>query len=347
MLKTIIIKYVILVSLVLLACSDLMAQGYNNGQLVRRELERTDDYIVRAQEAVRASNNPVAARTLTQAETKQKTAWGQFGQQRLAMALKLTREARSAAANAYSQSRNTEQIEGVVLRKLERARDVLDRARDAQAGKQQKGHRAMMKSAEDNLTRAWEFYREHRYTAALRLADQVEKAAGRVGQQAEMQNRGENLYQRRWEAVDRRLQHARETVGDCEMKTAREHLEHAVEAMSLAEDLYRDGRPVASLQALKRARNNASKAINECQGLDPLWSRHRRLSDKAESLSEKVKGLGGAGGEASQVLLNKATRQLDLARDRLQEEKLEQAVTALQAAQLALRQAERYITSGS
>jgi len=345
--KTSILKYVISLSLVLLACSSLMAQGHSNGQQVRRELERTDDYIVRAQEAVRASNNPVAARTLSQAETKQKNAWGQFGQQRLSIALKWTREARSTASDAYSQCRNTEQIEGVVLRKLERARDVLDRAREAFSGKQKAGHRAMIRTAEDNLTRAWEFYRDHRYTAALKLADQVEKAAKRVGKQAETQGREATLYQRRWEAVDRRVQQARETVGDCELKTAREHLEHAVEAMSLAEDLNRDARPAASLQALKRARNSAMKAINECQGLDPLWSRHQKLSDQAERLSEKSESLSGPGGEAAQTLIDKASRQLDLAGDRLKEEKLKQAITALQAAQLALRQAERYITSGS
>ncbi len=345
--KTNILKYMVLASLILTACSSLMAQGHNDGQQVRRELERTDDYIVRAQEAVRASNNPLAAKTLSQAQTKQKNAWSQFGQQRLVMALKFTRDARSLAANAYSQSRNTEQIEGVVLRKLERARDVVDRAREAVSGQQQAGHRAIMRTAEDNLTRAWEFFRDHRYTAALRLADQVEKAAQRVGQQAETQGREDTLYRRRWEAVDRRVQQAREAVSDCELGSAREHLEHAVEAMGLAEDLNRDGRPAASLQALKRARNSATRAISECQGLDPLWSRHQKLTDQADRLAEKLESLGGPGGEAAQTLINKAARQLDLAGNRLKEEKLEQAITALQAAQLALRQAERYITSGS
>ena len=332
--------------LALLLTGSVTAQSHGADH-VRRELERTDQQIQQAGEAVHASNSAVAAQAVQRAISLQESAWEAFEAGSYAVALTLTRKAREQLALAVSNSRQTEQMEGVVQRRLERAADLLDRAQVALAGYDRQDLTALLESARVGLERGWEFFRGRQYRPALKLAEQVEQAAQKLLELAQQSQRLESEIQRWNENVERQLEYARELLAGCESRPGQEHMRRAEHTYQLARELYQNGNLKAALQALKQARDAARLALRECQGADRLAERLEQLRQEAERVAELLKDNGGEQAEAAEKLLNQAYEQLDLAARYLSEENIESAQVALQAAQLALRQARRYITGNS
>jgi hypothetical protein len=322
------------------------AQGGYGMDQVRVELERTDDLIQRAGDLIRSSNNDIAGQALERATKLQEGAWNQFNGRQYGMAMVLTRKAREQAQSAVSAFRQNEQMEGVVQRRLERADELLQRARDELAGFRHENMESLFVNARNGLERGWEFFRNRNYRPAIKLAEQVEQAARQLLDLAQTGRRMEAEYQQRLGSVDRLIEYAREATADCDSELGREHLNRAQESLLRARNLYGEGHIEPALQALRQARDAARMAARECQGTQKLEARLEQLRAEADRTAEQLRQAGVQDPEAARRLLNQAYEQLDMANKFLSEDKIESAQMALQAAQLALRQARRYITSG-
>lgn len=330
---------------ILLFCgTSLLAQtGSISRDKIQTELDRTDRLIEQAQELIRATGNPAGVAFLEQAVRIQDLAKIAFNEDRLLEAWRLTLLARDLVRRALKNNRTTEQNDDLVLRKLERAGDKLDRAGELLAESDEQNLLAIYESARDNLRRAWDFYNSKQYAPANKLADQVEKTAERIISSVDNQGASNANYERRLEAVREAINNARETLANCQSTKAQGLFEQAEKGLALAEQLVGNGRIPAAMQALQRARELAVRATRECRGGEEMTARYQRLVSQSERLKEQGLNLTGETREAVDRLLVQADEQLVLAQGYIQSNELEKATAALQAAQLALRQAEAYI----
>jgi hypothetical protein len=342
-----IITAMLLGCLLLLAGQSLNAQyGPYQREYVRQELERTDELIVRAAEAVRVSGNPVAEQALQLARSRQENAFRAFGNGMFQMASRLTQQAREAANVALTRSRQSEQIEGVVARRLERARELLQRVQEAISPQSEEYLIRLHESARENLARAWEFYRNGGFRPALKLVSQVERTAEKLMSMAHLNGRSLAAFELRHQNAERLMREARQQLGGCQSKLGQDYMEQAEKALALASELSRNARYRAALQALKQAREAALQVRRECRGLEQIQHRYQLLKTNTEKLAEQLRQSGRAQSDidAARPLIEAAREQLELTRRYIEEERLEPAQASLQAAQLAVRQARRYIT---
>ena len=160
--------------------------GHGGGERVRRELERTDRLIERVSSVLRDTDNPEALRLLDRGRDLQRDAWNALRAGRPRVALAKTQEARGLVNRAHSLVRGpvdrasvdqalgeTERVldraaERVRESRVERAREVLDKAREHQS-------RAVDLAGAGQLRRALAETRVARNLAmrAIRLAEEV------------------------------------------------------------------------------------------------------------------------------------------------------------------------------
>jgi len=343
----------IALSLLIAGVGTVTAQAGNGDVLMARldrELQVTDQLIERAQEFVRASDNPLATVNLDQATKLQTQARDiqvelqqHFEVQLLNVANKTTMKARELAKAAMVASRQTEQYEGGVQRDLEQAEQYLERAREAIAGTDNRNLQALMNSAENNLARAWEFYRQEQYRPAYKMARQVENAAQKILAAADVGNRRQENYERRLEHVNRVMEQTREQLADCgNSDSARKLMEQAEETLRRAEEFDRNNQEAAALRQLRTARELAVRAQEECQGTGSLQQRYERMLRETERLREMLQNQAGPDAEAARKLIQQAAEQLEMARNHIANQQNEKAQASLKAAQLTIRQATRY-----
>jgi hypothetical protein len=350
MLRKLAIALAVFLSFLILAPVLKAQDGEHNlgTEMLRAELDRTDEMIDRAKDAIQNLGNPQAALALQMAEKLQQQSRDYFdkGAGYYKTSLSLTFQAREQVRIALSVGGQIEQNDGAVQRRLEHAQDLLDRAADAIQDDDNRSMHAIYDAAKDNLDRAWEFYRNKQYRPALKLADQVENAAEKL---LALEN-GEGIrsedFDRRLENVSRFLDQAKEATDGCNSASAATLLEEARKAFDLSKGLFDKGQIDAAFQALRQARTLAGTAARDCQGIDRLSQRYDRLRAETDRTSEKVQALQGRNRDAAEKLVNQAYRQLELAQGYIRTGQAEKATAALQAAQLALRQVGIYIAQG-
>ncbi len=328
------------------ATGAAFAQGGNGdsqlGQL-RHELDRTDDLIDQAREAVRISNSAVAAQALSRAETFQSEARQAYQNEAYVLSLALTKKAREQAGLAISNGRLSEQLEGVVHSRLEKAREMLDRAREELPSPPEPAAAALLDQARNYLAQASEFYHQRRYRAAIKVVEQVEQVAQRLAGMARQAHQAGETYQHRVENVERLIEYARDLLTECGSERGLELLQHAESSLRQARQFDADSQSRAALLTLEQARKSARKAARECQDGDLLQKRYSRLLSEYDQISGRLTEYEGENLETARRLLNQAGEQLEQARTQLAEDKVEPAQLSLQAAQLALRQLQRYL----
>jgi flagellin-specific chaperone FliS len=251
--------------------------------------------------------------------------------------------ARDLVRRALRTNPTSEQNDDRVLRRLERAGDKLDRAGELLAESDSQNLQAIYDAARENLRRAWDFYNAKQYAPAIKLARQVEMTADRINISIDNQSASTANYERRLEAVRDAISQAWEMLTECNSADARALLEQAEKGLALAEQLAANGRIPAAMQSLQRARELAIRATRECRGPDVMTARYQRLVSQLEQLKEQSPSFTGETKDAVDRLLVQADEQLALAQGFIQSNEFEKAAAALQAAQLALRQAEAYI----
>ena len=338
--KTERLRYWLLLGLIALLATSGLAQTNAEVGKVRTELERTDEVIERAKEAVRATNAPVAGLALQKAIELQKGAREWFRHRRLLVAYKQTLEAREQAKKALVRSRLTEQGETVVLRKLERAAELLERAKEAMPPGPDGRLQAIYESAKNNLNRAWEFYRIQRYRAALKLANQVINAGQDILNAANRQIRRYAEFERRSDAVVELIAKAREKIAECGSDDALRLVEQAHKMYQLSRELVSESKYAAALRSLQQARKMAMEASKMCNGVGALTRRHDRIKNETNRLAEKI----SPDNDAAKRLLNQVYEQLQLAEDFINRQQTEAAAASLKAAHLTLNQLKKRLT---
>jgi len=339
--KTEILRYWLLVGLIALLATSGLAQTNAQRDKIRTELERTDEVIERANDAARSSNTPVAAPSLQKAIELQKQAWGYFKGNSFDLAYRYTMDARDLAKKALVRSRLTEQGETVVQRKLERAAELLERAKEAMPPGPDGRLYAIYESAKNNLNRAWEFYRIQQYRAALKLANQVINAGQDILNAANRQIRRYAEFERRSEAVAELIAKAREKIAECTSDEALRLIEQADKMYQLSRELVSEGKYAAALRSLQQARKMAIEASKICNGVGALSRRHDRIKNETDRLAEKI----SPNDDTAKKLINQVYEQLQLAEDFINRKQTEAAAAALKAAHLTLNQLKKRLTA--
>lgn len=337
---------IITILAVAVAAAPLMAQsGQAMRERVQAELERTDEILERARDAVRQTESSPAKLAYEQGFRIQEGAWTQFRGNAYAPAYKSTLQARERAQTALAAARNTMQNEDALLRRLERAEDLLQQARERLADSNGSGDalRAVYQSARENLDRAWEFYHGRQYRAALKLANQVERAARKLIASGSQQARADINYQRRAEIVHRFLTQAREMMGDCDSEAAYRLMEQARETYEMARRAHGESNHEAALQMLQNSHELSNQAMRECGGEQSIRARQSRFRTQADLLAEEI----DPGDDLAHGLLAKVNEHLDTADAYARDGQIRAAVAALKAAELKLKELRRYVKNRS
>jgi hypothetical protein len=340
-------KLLYIMLFILLLGMTISAYGQGQGQIVERlrvQLERTDQMIERAAEAVRATNSAIALQPLENAKSLQEMAWTSFRAgtvEGYTAAAVQTRQALELAKKALSNARASQESDDSVQRRLERAAEFVERARELVGQSGNDTMRELLASLQQNLQRAWEFYRQGDLRPAVKLANQVEIAARKIINMAGSDVRAQNTFEQRRSAAGERMERAREVLSECQSQTGLRFLEQARAAFELSVQLARENQHDAALQALQNANKLASRAIEECGGAGMLQRRYDRLRTELDRLTEMV----DPGNENAGRLIESAREQLELARRHLNANDAEAATAALRAAQLTLNQLQRKLGS--
>nr|AOR51108.1 filamin-A-interacting protein 1 isoform X2 [uncultured bacterium pAW1] len=331
----------LIAALVAVSACSVFAQGdgASRGELLRVDLERTDEMIDRAAEATRTCDNPAASLALDRARQLLAQAKERFDANQYDMSRRLMILSRDQVKLAMAACRLLEEQEGNVQRRLERAQDLLDKAGEQVAGLGQGPVVTLYESARSNLTRAWEFYYNREYRPALKLAEQVENAARKILGLSGSPAQDENM-QRRFDNAEQAVEQARQAVVGCTDQNAIKLLEQAEKALLLARELDEQGRYGGATMAANNARELANRATRHCQGGDRLTVRLDALQARADQLWEQSLGFEDAKRKFVQNLLEQVFSQLTLAREQLAAGEVGRTEAALQAAGLLLRQAE-------
>lgn len=316
-------------------------------EVLRAEIDRTDQLIERADPLIMGSGNQVAITTLDRARDLQSRAREEFAKGTVAgyaSARKLTMLAREQVQVALKliggTPGNVEQQDDFVLRKLESVSSLLDRALESLATQPDQNLVQIGDVAKNNLDRAWEFYRNKQYRPAVKLAEQVEKAANKILSESERGAMGLEDFDRVSGNVRQFMEQVRQEVAGCNSTTATGYLTEADQAYQLALQLHERQRTGAAMQALQRARELAMKAGRECRGLDRLQARYDQLSAELNRVRNSPDAPVGPSADAFNQLLSQAQEQLALANRHINDGDFQAAAVALQAAQIAIRQAE-------
>ena len=331
---------VVLAGLVIVVAVPAQSQTQMQIEGVQRQLEKTDQIIEQAKEAVRTVDAPLAVYYIEKAVYLQREAWDHFNRRGFAISYQYSTKAEDRAKKALAVCRLTEQGETVVLRRLERAAELMERARDAMPPGPDGRLRTIYDSARDNLLKAKEFYRAGSYRPALKLAGQVEKAAREILEVANRKNRRLAEFERRYDAVGAVMERARETLGDCNSAAAVNLIEQAERTYRQSHEHALKGRTEVALRNLQQARTMAVEAARKCQGSGTMEQQHERLTQEADRLAEQVP----PNNDPARRQLQDIREQLRLAAGAIGRQQTEAATAALRAARLMLNQVKSMLT---
>jgi len=313
---------------------------------IRMEMEQTDQMIERAREAVEASGSPAARLALEKAVQLQDQARDQFRQGTLngyLQAARLTREARNLAKKSMVSSRYSEQNEDRVLARLERVQELLNRAGESLTGQGRSPRQPLFDLARDNMDKAWQFYRANQHRVALKLADHVESTARRILESSGRGPGAQGQFSERMGMIERRLEQIRERMADgqCDSEAAQKFMEQARRALEIARQAGARGEIDIAMESLQQARQLGSEAFGYCQNGFQVQNQYERTLQRWEEMSDIVPA-----GSTADEILQQAARQLELARQSIDNERFDAAAAALRVAQMQLRQVEEQLRIG-
>lgn len=312
-------------------------------EMLKLELTHTERLIQQVSEAIYTTDNPLAILTLDKAKEIQSRAREAFREQTdigYKTAGLLTMKARELAKSALSNSRQANQFEAQVAKKLERSENLLRRARET-INEDSPQLMALFESARNNLHRGREFFRNHRFRPAVKLADQVEKMARKILSARSGSKSGRVQFERRKETIGERIRNLRNELSQCKSIRAQELIEQAEKVYRQADKFGEKEKWGKGLRLLQKARKFAQQAIHDCEGSQRLRQNLQHLEALAARIAESLPNLNANIREVVARLLNQSKDQLRLAADFISEENLDAARASLRGAQITLRQANK------
>lgn len=339
-------KFTISLMLLMLLASGVMAQqnrfGADQIAKIRQELERTDQLIRQAEEYLRQNNSPKAQLAYDVAVKIQDKAWEYFNQDTYVgyrEALFLTRQAIDKAKYAYVNGSYSEQNDDIIQRKLEMTKELYLRVKNETSFTNNQRIKTILDLADDNLQKAFEFYRNGQNRPALKLCNQVESSLKKIINVANRYQFNQANYERNEEMVQQALENAGEIINECASDKAPELYEQAQNSFNLAQQLSEQDKPAAALKALQKAFNHINQALRLCNGNQYLESRIDKIKTETDQIAEN----NDLSDENAQKLLEQVYIQLDLAKEFLEKEQFDMAAASVRAAALSLRQLKNII----
>lgn len=333
--------FIISLTLILLASASFAQGGYLDD--ARNQMERTDQLIERAKEAVYASNSPAARMILEQAIALHKQSIVRFQNRNFNLAKQLSYKAQQKAQEAIAAARQTEENQNTVLFKLEKVAEQLERIRSEVGNMETPGLKSSLETAGNNLDRAWEFYRAYQFRPAWKLANQVENAIRKIMQAANRSGARARNYEQKRQMIQQRLQQAENSLAECQSERGEQLMIKAHEAYNRAEEMANRQQFGPANKALQQARKFGEKVVEECAGGDNrLNDRLERLNAQTERLAENI----DSDDHMANQLMNTIRDQLRLAAEYLEINQTRSAAASLKAAELSLKQLERYLSNG-
>ena len=336
-------RNILLTFLIVVLAVPIAAQDGTMISKLEDELYRTDEIISRAKELVQGANSEKAKIALEQATELQVRAWNRFrnrqNQHDLKISLGLTVKARERARVALEIAKKTVQNEHIVLRELEQAEDLLERARECASQTTDASWEGLYRSARENIDKAWQLYRSGHHYASLKLATQIKNSARKFLQACSGLSNRVSRYDNWSESVQELLNRAQEQVDNCDFETAAQMLTQAKQAFERAERLASENRFRMAEGALLSARTLAGKALRQCRGTDWLERRYNELNDRVNQLAENV----APSDDTAVRLLDQAREQLQLARESLDGGRSKAATAALKATQMNIERLQRLL----
>ncbi|MCH9032681.1 MAG: hypothetical protein IIB00_10550 [candidate division Zixibacteria bacterium] len=315
---------------------------------VTTEIGRTEDGLMRAKEKVMEVAHSVSVASLERARSLLEIAFTinheaykncAAGHGRLA--LSLTMEARKKGAAALAAINTREENEQLVERYLNKTDELLARIREMVDSNLPRSLEARLRRAVETQRRAWELFRSGHPRMALKLTREVERTAREVIRILRRHAQDEGGFERRFQTVEEIINHVRESLADCDNKSAEEVLTKASSALAEAKELFREGHIQQARTALRLARELAQRARSLCQNQDRQSQYLDVFKNKADRLQEEATT---SDNRDALDLISKARNILTDA-ERLIADGLNEAASAqLKAAELLLRQAKRLLT---
>lgn len=336
-LTKIIISLVVLTALSSVVFAQQNRFGADQIANIRQELERTDQIIHQANEYLSQNNSPKAQLAYETAVKIQDKAWEYFNQDTYAgyrEALFLTRQAIDKAKYAYVNGSYSEQNNDIIQRKIEMTKELYLQAKNETSFTNNQRIKTILDLAEDNLQKAFEFYRNGQNRPALKLCNQVESSLKKIINVANRYQFNLANYDKNEEMVQQALENAAEIISECSSDKAAQLFEQAQINYNLAQQFSNQDNPAAALKTLQKSFNHINQALRLCNGNQYLQTRIDNIKTETDQINDNNKITD----ETAQKLLEQIYIQLDLANEFLSKEQFDMAAASVRAAGLSLRQ---------
>ncbi|NMC44524.1 MAG: hypothetical protein GYA46_11450 [candidate division Zixibacteria bacterium] len=326
----------VILPVMLFIAGIVSAQNPHDIATLRAELEQTDEVIIQAREAVAESGSERARAQLTAAEKLQERAWS-LGNAAIAednvqlakQARKFTDKARQRAEQALAVTRQAEENDDFVRRRIEATDDLIAATQEKLTGDSPPEFRVMFDSAREKQQRAREFLQSRRLKMALQMTLQAQKSLNRILDGLGLQEKA----QREYDALQERyLSLSRQTAAS-DHPEADARRRQAEQMRSEAEQQAADGRYAQAERTLRKAVEILAALQQSADGPQMIAASLEELTRWADRLAPQVQTSTDP----------KAHRLYDAARDHLtqgaalaQQGNYERAAKRLQAARQTL-----------
>ncbi len=335
-----ILPWILVIVALLWGFAASSASGQGTADKVAVAIERTQDVLETAGEAVRKSGSEKARSLLEIGAAYQSKAKDKHRGRQYTMALELTLKGREKGYESIAATRSLEENEEAVRRQLERTADILqtikEKAADLPGGVA--GAPPALRMQFDSMVKrqqtAWQHFREFRLRSALKLTLQVREQARRLTDRVRRnRNDGQENVQQMLERAREFLDRARKPINESGAKNKHDLLERAERRLRQAEEaLGRRQTSIArehlriSQELLKRALAGiADQMVNPAE--------IKALLAQTEARRQNLEGaVIDSGDEQLLEQYRQAGAELNRTRSLLQQDRLAGALTHARAA---------------
>lgn len=239
------------------------AQDNLTPQNVQMAIERTDVRIEHAEALVMGSDNELAIQQLQAAIDLQARARSSLAAADLAIAMRLTLEARDHADRAIAIIKNLPDPDRVRAQ-LERTRELLERARERIEECNNDRARSQLRMAFELQNRAEDAAANGRYLVALQLTVNARERARNALRLCNLEENMQEAAERALMRTDHILGRARNVLEDCDSDAGHDALRRAFELQERARSEFASEHFRASLNLTLAARRAAYRAVRLC-----------------------------------------------------------------------------------
>lgn len=338
-------KYLILVILAtaLFALQGGFAYSQSNEEpdrdKVQKELEKTQEILLLAQEIVMESSSLKGRLMLEQAESLQDQALENFSSS-LRSTLKLTLEARQLAYQAIALVRQEMKTEVRIQRILEETNDRMAKVRDEIIEHNIKADRIikLLDEARNLMEKSKLESQQHRYQLSLKLAESARSRTLQAEQFARRVKVIKGTVERRLGLMEKLYERAAEQIDEQDNEQARNQLYLVEQQMARTKQLLVEHR----YQAAKISLENCEKTFRNLIRQIPSQNMNnpKVMLEEAYRLLARAEEMSGTAVEADQTkqqgYLDEAKRLLTRAGDELAEKRNEEALRLIKEARTLL-----------